>query len=81
MYYRISSIVLEVPPLRDHPEDIPEISRSIAKTRNKLLSQGAVDKLMEYAWPGNIRELESIVKRACIFSSADIISADDIHFS
>ncbi len=81
LYYRISSIVLEVPPLRDHPEDIPEISRSIAKTRNKLLSQGAVDKLMEYAWPGNIRELESIVKRACIFSSADIISADDIHFS
>ncbi|HBG65105.1 MAG TPA: hypothetical protein DDW78_01375 [Treponema sp.] len=81
LYYRISSIVLEVPPLRDHPEDIPELARRIAGKRNKQLSQSAVEKLMEYTWPGNIRELESIVKRACIFSPAECISADDIRFS
>jgi DNA-binding NtrC family response regulator len=76
LYYRLNVISIEIPPLRDRPEDIPLLAESflleIAKKRGeepKQLSPEAAEQLQEYAWPGNVRELENAIERAVILAS------------
>jgi DNA-binding NtrC family response regulator len=87
MYYRLSAIVLTVPPLRDRREDIPllaeEFSRSEAARQGdgaarKRFSAHALDALMSYHWPGNAAELERVVARAITFAESDEIQAKDV---
>ncbi len=74
LYYRLSAFVIEVPPLRERREDIPDLvdhflnhhdfSRRIAKR----LTPSAMRRLMRYDWPGNVRELRNVIERAIIIS-------------
>ena len=70
LYYRLNVIKIEIPPLRKRKEDIPQISISLLKKLERRfyrkgieLSAGVKGRLMEHAWPGNIRELENVLER------------------
>ena len=84
LYYRLNVVPIEVPPLRERTEDItPLIRMNLAKYNQKLgehksISAGAMEILLRYPWPGNIRELQNIVERLIITSSSDFITEDDI---
>ncbi len=74
LYYRLKVINLEIPPLRDHPEDIPGLAGHFIKTNNpkmgfnvENMTPAALALLKKYRWPGNIRELRNVIERAMIF--------------
>ncbi len=80
LYYRINVFPIYVPALRERCADVPIlIDHFIAKInkRNKMtikrITGGALDMLMMYSWPGNIRELENVIERAMILASDDVI--------
>jgi DNA-binding NtrC family response regulator len=82
LYYRLSVMTLEIPPLRDRKEDIPLLARYIIRnfsetaTVQRTISKDALSYLQEYDWPGNIRELENVLERALVFSASEITKAD-----
>ncbi len=85
LYYRLSVVPLEIPPLRERMEDLPLLVRYfLSKFRKELgkavrdLSPQAMRRLHRHSWPGNIRELESCLKRAVILAQDAIITAEDI---
>ncbi len=70
LYYRLNIIKIELPPLRERMEDIEALAHHfISKENNNLIiSNAALEALQNYEWKGNIRELESVIKRAAIFA-------------
>ncbi len=82
LYYRISTLTLEVPPLRERKEDIPLLVENITKKspdfRGKSFSEEAGRVLSEYAWPGNVRELQNVIHRALLLSPKDLIEPADL---
>ncbi len=70
LFYRINTVTIKVPPLREHKEDIPRLAREFASERGKELSAPALKKLLSYSWPGNIRELKNAVYKACILAGS-----------
>jgi len=73
LYYRINIFPIELPPLRHRKEDIPELVEHFLKENpQKVLSRPARRKLMEYDFPGNVRELENIITRAAIIADTVI---------
>ena len=74
LYYRLNVMPLQMPPLRERTEDIPELARflvgKIAKNQGRELEieDGALGLLMRYDWPGNVRELENCLERAAVMS-------------
>ena len=83
LYYRINVIDLMVPPLRNRRADIPLIARFILRrmadgSPSIKLSAAAVDALLAYDFPGNIRELENILARAAALLEGDVIDAKDL---
>lgn len=88
LLYRINTIQIEIPPLRERKEDIPILAEyflnRLIKKYNKpnlKISKSALDKLQAHRWPGNIRELEHAIEKAVILTEADIIKADDFYFT
>jgi DNA-binding NtrC family response regulator len=88
LYYRISTITIEVPPLRERAEDIQVLAdhflKTFAQKYNRPLqgfSQSATQVMYNYHWPGNVRELESAIERAVLLSKGDRIEASDLPFS
>ena len=86
LYYRLNVVPIDIPPLREHKEDIPDLanlflSRLAQKSQNKLegIKPEALRKLMDFHWPGNVRELENIVERACALATGPFIGPSDIH--
>lgn len=73
LYYRINTIVIEIPPLRDRPGDIELLMEhflrlfSVGRERPRI-DNSAMKRLRAYSWPGNVRELRNFVERACILS-------------
>jgi two-component system response regulator PilR (NtrC family) len=88
LFYRLNVIGLDIPPLRDRSEDLPQLAdyllQRIAKQsyadREFTLEQGAMDKLAPHHFSGNVRELENLLERACAFSEDGRVIADDIQF-
>lgn len=87
LYYRLAVITITTPPLRDRKEDIPSLVRAFlaeeARRTDKIppdLSRGALDKLLTYDWPGNIRELKNCITRALTFAEGQILLADHLVF-
>lgn len=85
LYYRLNTIPVKIPPLRERKEEIEDIAKErLYKVcrkydfKHKSLSDDALKALYDYAWPGNIRELFSVVERAAILSESDIIEAPDL---
>ncbi len=85
LYYRINVIRIEIPPLRERPEDVEAIAKYYLKMysekfseREKVLSLKALNVLKSYSWPGNVRELENVILRAMINSSEDEIKVRDL---
>lgn len=82
LYYRLAVITLDIPALRDRPEDILPLARHFIRTETAgtevqpTLSQEAADLLVAYAWPGNGRELENAIKHAVTFLQSDTITPD-----
>jgi DNA-binding NtrC family response regulator len=85
LFVAISVVTLKLPPLRDRREDIPllvkhfvqrfngEFDRQIARVDDRVMRM-----LLEHTWPGNVAELESVVKRGCILTRSDVITTDEI---
>ena len=84
LFYRINVISISIPPLRERKEDIPLLTENFLKNvlrmkRPKEISREALDILMKYEWPGNIRELENILEGAAILSKGDVITQKDLN--
>ena len=86
LLYRINTVEIRIPPLRERQEDIPILaSRFLDKFSKKYhrnglrFSPAAMDELCEYHWPGNIRELEHTVERAVIMAEGSIIEILGLH--
>ncbi|NOQ34950.1 MAG: response regulator [Methylococcaceae bacterium] len=86
LYYRINVIELNVPPLRNKAEDIPELVEHLLVALSKanglekpLLSNEALKALKQYSFPGNVRELENILERALALYDGSIIDEDDLN--
>lgn len=88
LLYRINTIEIEIPSLRDRMEDIPLLANHFLKqyaTRydKKItkLSEGALSRMNKHPWPGNIRELQHSIERAVILSNATVLQPEDFNFS
>jgi len=82
LYYRLSTIVIHLPPLRERKEDIEILCghflKMLVPDRPFSISGRAMDMLMAYDWPGNIRELKNVIERAILVSSHEVIEPSDI---
>ena len=85
LYYRLAIVPVSVPPLRDRTTDIPEIAdyllhqiASDLKTRQRTLHPDALQQLLSYSFPGNVRELRNLLERACILTSGPEIAWFDL---
>src|SRR6188508_138998 len=85
LYYRLNVIELRLPPLRERREDIPLLVNAFLKKCGKArgkevkgVSEAALAMLMDYAWSGNVRELENVIERAVTLSRGENISPDDL---
>jgi len=81
LYYRINVVSITIPPLRERKEDTPllaahfveKYSEKGSKKPTPVISDEALDLLLEYSWPGNIRELENVIQLAVLMTNSDVI--------
>ncbi len=86
LYFRLNVIPLHVPPLREHPEDIPmlvnfliqKFSGEYVEATPKQVTPQAMSALRRYEWPGNIRQLENYLRRIFVLSENDVIDKDEL---
>ncbi|WP_019593462.1 sigma-54 dependent transcriptional regulator [Thioalkalivibrio sp. ALM2T] len=85
LYYRLNVLPLTIPPLREHPEDIPELlechMRHLHQQEGlppRAFQRPALERLQQYHWPGNVRELRNLVQRLMILGSGDEITRDEV---
>jgi len=85
LLFRLNVVRIEVPPLRERPEDIPLLAESYlsrlvreGRVRGKRFSANALQALRQYHWPGNVRELQNIVAHAAIMATAEEIQPNDL---
>jgi len=83
LYYRLNVFPIEVPALRDRPEDIPDLARHFLHHFNRRMNKqvnnitpAALALMKRYPWPGNVRELENIVERAMIAATGSVLELD-----
>ncbi len=88
LLYRINTIQIEIPPLRERKKDIIAIADYFLKIycnkyrKNCLkINDSGIQKLTEYQWPGNVRELQHAIEKAVILSDKNILTADDFFFN
>jgi two-component system response regulator HydG len=85
LYFRLNVVKFTLPPLRDRTDDIPELAVHYLRKYNpefgknvKSISPQAFQQLFAHAWPGNIRELESVIQKAVLFANQEVIEAGAI---
>jgi len=83
LYYRLNVVTIWLPPLRDRPEDIPLFANHFLQRFNQVqgtkvssISPEAMEVLLRYPWPGNLRELQNCIERAVILADGDVITPD-----
>jgi two-component system, NtrC family, response regulator AtoC len=86
LYYRLNVVPINIPPLRDRPEDIPYlVDHFIARFAGEsgkpvtAITPAAMKILTQFHWPGNVREVENIIERAVAFSNGPVLDVADIH--
>ena len=84
LYYRLTVFPITLPPLRDRPEDIPELVWCFITRHQRRMGRHiarvprtAMEALQRYDWPGNLRELQNVVERAMIRSTGDVLEIDE----
>jgi two-component system response regulator PilR (NtrC family) len=84
LYYRVSSYVIQIPPLRDRWEDIPPLTKQFvfcysarAGKSTPMLTSDAITQLQSYEWPGNVRQLENVIRSALLFNEGEYLNAND----
>ncbi|HET7753398.1 MAG TPA: sigma-54 dependent transcriptional regulator [Anaeromyxobacteraceae bacterium] len=86
LYYRLAVVPLRIPALRERPEDIPLLAEHFAERfakrtgERRSLSPEAIQKLLDYDWPGNIRELENMIEQAAALATTHVLGPADIRF-
>ncbi|MBN2178484.1 MAG: sigma-54-dependent Fis family transcriptional regulator [Deltaproteobacteria bacterium] len=87
LYYRLNVVVMNIPPLRERKEDIPSLIQHFIESfssENKKeirgVSSEAMDLLLKYDYPGNVRELENVIERAAVIARDPVISLRDLPF-
>jgi len=87
LLYRINTVEIQLPPLRDRLDDIPLLAEHFMKTYNNKyrkninkIAPTTIKRLQKYSWPGNIRELQHALERAIIMSDTDTLNPDDFFF-
>ncbi len=84
LYYRLNVVKIDLPPLRERPEDIPLLATHFAQKyarpgeTPKQIAPQAMEVLLHYRWPGNIRELENAMERASVTSRDDVIHPENL---
>ena len=81
LFHRLSQVHVQVPPLRDRPEDIPVLAEFFLREQNHnsvSIAPAALDELRSFPWPGNVRGLRNAVIRAAIMRSGNEIQPEDL---
>jgi two-component system, NtrC family, response regulator AtoC len=85
LYYRLSTVPISLPPLRERPEDIPGLAMHFLDQYRRRMNRdirnfntAAINRLREYSWPGNVRELRNTIERAVLLCDGGIIKTEDI---
>ena len=83
LYYRLTTFIITIPPLRDRKEDIPLLVNFLTNKLGKKLNKSVkkvphtlMRKLVNYSWPGNVRELENVIENALIISNGEVLKAE-----
>ena len=86
LYYRLNVVPIDIPPLRDHKEDVPGLVemflRRFASDSGRqvaAISREGMDLLLSHHWPGNVRELQNVIERACALAQSSKLETGDIH--
>jgi DNA-binding NtrC family response regulator len=86
LYYRLNVVPIDIAPLRERKEDIPDLVRLFiaqfcGESRRAIegITPEAMQILVDYHWPGNVRELQNILERACALAKGTVIDPADIH--
>ncbi len=85
LYYRLSVVTIDVPTLRERPEDIPLLAQHFVKQfserygiSNLSITEVALEKLNQYNWPGNVRELQNVIERVSVLATSNRIDVDEL---
>ncbi len=85
LLFRLNTVEIHLPPLRDRREDIPVLAEHFLRQHSERYRRGvvaftpqALDALREHPWPGNVRELDHVVERALLMSSSNVVTAFDL---
>ncbi|MEZ4302616.1 MAG: sigma 54-interacting transcriptional regulator [Polyangiaceae bacterium] len=85
LYFRLSAVTLEIPPLRQRVKDIEPLARAFLRAANQThgrsvegLTRQAAEMLAAYPWPGNVRELRNVIERAVVLAEGDVIDERDL---
>lgn len=85
LYHRLNVIRIDIPSLRERAEDVPLLAKRFLRTsaeelqvEMKVLSEGALVKMMAYDWPGNVRQLENICRWITVMAPANMVSVEDL---
>jgi two-component system, NtrC family, response regulator AtoC len=82
LFYRLNTINIEIPPLRDHREDVPLLVHQFLEefdcTHHRRFSDLAIELMKQYPWPGNVRELRNMVERVLLISPHMLIDVEDL---
>ena len=85
LFYRLAVVEIQIPPLRERREDIPELSRYFLERiagregrKAPVLSAESLKTLAGYSWPGNVRELENFMEKTMIFNRGDVVASSDL---
>lgn len=84
LFYRLNVVKIELPPLRERPEDIPLLATHFAEKYCppnegvKQFAPRAMEVLLNHSWPGNVRQLENAIERACVTSRGDMIQVENL---
>jgi len=87
LYFRISTIPLTIPPLRERPEDIPPLAQffvarfgSEMSAPNIEIAPATMEALRKYSWPGNVREVKNVIERAILLSDRHVLTPREVRF-
>ena len=88
LYYRINTIEIFVPPLRERAEDVQRLAEHFLKVYAekylrpvRAISQEAYERMFEYAWPGNVRELQNVIERGVLLCKGDTLTSNALPFA